>query len=270
MYNQYRPPTGGFGGPPPPPFGGPPAPAYGQFGGAPPGPAFGGGGPSSHGGAGRDANDDKLSKVKDPLLTAVRWLKGRSPQEKLVLGCLAGVVVLLILWRTIEDHDTLFVLAEVAHFVGIGLLAFKMYSKRSAAGLSAQTQILTTIFLIIRLYCSFMMEYDIHTILDGMTLLATVGVLYALWFTPIKATYQADLDNVKFYYVVRGALPLQQQTGNCRSSGKQSAARGRRARHSSTSQGRVKHSNSSSSSRACSGKLGLLVGMFFRQGAQVG
>ena len=41
---------------------------------------------------------------------------------------------LLVLWRTIEDHDTLFVLAEVAHFVGIGLLAFKMYSKRSAAG----------------------------------------------------------------------------------------------------------------------------------------
>ncbi|KAF6261315.1 hypothetical protein COO60DRAFT_1636898 [Scenedesmus sp. NREL 46B-D3] len=128
--------------------------------------------------------------------------------ELVVLSCLEGSVdsgrwpVLLILWRTIEDHDTLFVLAEVAHFVGIGLLAFKMYSKRSAAGLSAQTQILTTLFLVIRLYCSFMMEYDIHTILDGMTLLATVGVLYALWFTPIKSTYQADLDNVKFYYVV--------------------------------------------------------------------
>lgn len=41
---------------------------------------------------------------------------------------------LFILWRTIEDHDTLFVLAEIAHFVGIGLLGFKMYSKRSAAG----------------------------------------------------------------------------------------------------------------------------------------
>lgn len=47
-------------------------------------------------------------------------------------GCL--LQALLILWRTIEDHDTLFVLAEIAHFVGIGLLAFKMYSKRSAAG----------------------------------------------------------------------------------------------------------------------------------------
>ena len=37
--------------------------------------------------------DDKLSKVKDPLLNAVRWVKQRSPKEKLALGCTAGVVV---------------------------------------------------------------------------------------------------------------------------------------------------------------------------------
>ena len=37
--------------------------------------------------------DDKLSKVKDPLLNAVRWVKQRSPKEKLALGCIAGVVV---------------------------------------------------------------------------------------------------------------------------------------------------------------------------------
>lgn len=43
-------------------------------------------------------------------------------------------VCLHVSCRTIEDHDTLFVLAEVAHFVGIGLLGYKMYSKRSAAG----------------------------------------------------------------------------------------------------------------------------------------
>ena len=30
--------------------------------------------------------------------------------------------------RTIEDHDTLFVLAEIAHFVGIGLLGFGLAS----------------------------------------------------------------------------------------------------------------------------------------------
>lgn len=92
MYNQYRPP-GSFGGPPPPPFGGPPAPAYGgqQFGGPP---SYGQqqfGGPSSTG-ASKD-HDDKLSKVKDPLLSAVRWLKTRSPKEKTILGCIAGFLV---------------------------------------------------------------------------------------------------------------------------------------------------------------------------------
>jgi hypothetical protein len=47
--------------------------------------------------------------------------------------------------RTIEDHDTLFVLAEVAHFVGIGLLGFKMYSKRSAAGVQQQLPVCSRI-----------------------------------------------------------------------------------------------------------------------------
>lgn len=42
--------------------------------------------------------------------------------------------LLLILWRTIQDHDTLFVLAEVAHFVGVGLLGYKVTSKKSVAG----------------------------------------------------------------------------------------------------------------------------------------
>lgn len=40
----------------------------------------------------------------------------------------------MILWRTIEDHDTLFVLAEISHFLGIGVLAYKLYTKRSVAG----------------------------------------------------------------------------------------------------------------------------------------
>ena len=47
-----------------------------------------------------------------------------------------------------------------------------------------------------------MMEYDIHTLLDALTLVATVGVIYALVATPIKNTYQSDLDSVRWYYVV--------------------------------------------------------------------
>ena len=47
-----------------------------------------------------------------------------------------------------------------------------------------------------------MMEYDIHTFLDLLTLLATLLVIYMLWF-PLKDSYQAAEDNIQSYYVVR-------------------------------------------------------------------
>lgn len=34
----------------------------------------------------------------------------------------------------VEDHDNLFVMAELVHFVGIGLLAWKLLKKRNAGG----------------------------------------------------------------------------------------------------------------------------------------
>ena len=42
--------------------------------------------------------------------------------------------VLLLLWFVVEDHDTLFVLSESVHFIGIGLLAYKLIKKRAAGG----------------------------------------------------------------------------------------------------------------------------------------
>ena len=42
--------------------------------------------------------------------------------------------VLLLLWFVVEDHDTLFILSESVHFVGIGLLAYKLIKKRAAGG----------------------------------------------------------------------------------------------------------------------------------------
>lgn len=95
----------------------PPFPRPGAGFGAAPGSGFGGGAgptgfgpPPSYGGnqasyssggpygagpgprAGR-ADEDKLGKVKDPLLQAVKWLQTRNSKEKTVLGCAAGVLV---------------------------------------------------------------------------------------------------------------------------------------------------------------------------------
>lgn len=45
------------------------------------------------------------------------------------------------------------------------------------------------------------MEYDIHTVLDGLTLAATCWVIYELR-GPLKSTYQAEQDNIQTYFVV--------------------------------------------------------------------
>lgn len=49
-----------------------------------------------------------------------------------------------------------------------------------------------------------MMEYDIHTVLDALTLAATLGVVFCMTATDMKMTYQKEQDIIKFYVVVGG------------------------------------------------------------------
>lgn len=58
-----------------------------------------------------------------------------------------------------------------------------------------------------------MMEYDVHTILDMLTLVATAAVIYELRFKLVD-TYQDDQDSVKTYYVVRSA-PCANSPASC-------------------------------------------------------
>jgi hypothetical protein len=41
---------------------------------------------------------------------------------------------LLLFYFIIEDHDTLFVMSEGVHFLGIGVLAYKLLKKRNCGG----------------------------------------------------------------------------------------------------------------------------------------
>jgi ER lumen protein retaining receptor len=77
---------------------------------------------------------EDMGKVRDPLVNVIRWVKTRPPGTKIGLAVGGAVLLLLTLWRTIKDHDTLFVLAEIAHFIGIGVLGYKLQQKESVAG----------------------------------------------------------------------------------------------------------------------------------------
>lgn len=83
----------------------------------------------------------------------------------------------------------------------IDLVATLIGSFMLCSGLSLKTQELTAIFTAVRLYCSFLMEGDIHTVLDFATLVFTAWVIYMIRFK-LKSTYIAELDNMPLYYLV--------------------------------------------------------------------
>ena len=43
--------------------------------------------------------------------------------------------MLLFLWLTVDNHDNLFVTAELVHFAGIGVLVYKLTTEKSCAGI---------------------------------------------------------------------------------------------------------------------------------------
>eukprot|EP00249_Psilotum_nudum_P008474 c21294_g1_i1 orf=889-1719(-) len=140
-------------------------------------------------------------RSRNPLFAFTSFLKRQPPKVKAFLAVVSGIVALIFLRFIVQDHDNLFVAAEAVHAMGIAVLIYKLGKERTCAGLSLKSQELTAIFLGVRLYCSFVMEYDIHTFLDSATLVTTCWVIYMIRYK-LKSTYMSDLDNLHNYYVV--------------------------------------------------------------------
>ena len=141
------------------------------------------------------------SRRQTSWLRVMDYLRARTSSEQAALWMLFGVTIVLFLYAAIEDHDSLFILAETVHFSGIGTLAFKLIGERDCTCLSLKTQELTAIFLAVRLYCSFAMEYDIHTFLDLLTLAATIWVIYTMRIT-LRKTYNEQMDDFHTVYIL--------------------------------------------------------------------
>ncbi|PIA55495.1 hypothetical protein AQUCO_00700057v1 [Aquilegia coerulea] len=138
---------------------------------------------------------------KTPIHTVATWVKRQPFKIKMFLAGVSCLATLVFLKIIVHDHDNLFVAAEAVHALGICILIYKLMKENSCAGLSLKSQELTALFLAVRLYCSVVMEYDIHTLLDSATLGTTLWVIYMMRFK-LKSTYMEDKDNFAIYYVV--------------------------------------------------------------------
>ncbi|XWS24484.1 hypothetical protein CRYUN_Cryun28dG0106500 [Craigia yunnanensis] len=121
---------------------------------------------------------------------------------KAFLAVLPGMATLLFLRMVVEDHDNLFVAAEAVHALGTCVLIYRLSKQKTCAGLSLKSQELTAIFVAVRLYCSFVMEYDIHTLLDTETLGKTLWVIYMIRFK-LRSSYmwtKTTLESAMCYF----------------------------------------------------------------------
>jgi len=144
---------------------------------------------------------NKMKGKKSPIHVVTTWARRQPPKVKAFLAVVTGMAVLVFLRMVVYDHDRLFVVAEAVHAIGISVLIYKLTKEKTCAGISLKSQELTAIFLAVRLYCSFVMEYDIHTILDSATLATTLWVIYMIRFN-LKSSYMDDKDNFAIYHVV--------------------------------------------------------------------
>ncbi|KAI4376094.1 hypothetical protein MLD38_013888 [Melastoma candidum] len=142
-----------------------------------------------------------VKMARRPIHAVSSWVSRQPPKVKAFLSVVSGMTALVLLRAVVHDHDNLFVAAEAVHSLGISVLIYKLIKEKTCAGLSLKTQELTAIFLAVRLYCSLVMEYDIHTILDSSTLAATMWVIYMIRFK-LRSSYMVEKDNFATYYVL--------------------------------------------------------------------
>ncbi|XP_059660090.1 uncharacterized protein LOC132306643 [Cornus florida] len=142
-----------------------------------------------------------------PVNQLFAWVRRQSMKVKTFLAVTTVLCSLVALKLLIEDQNHFFVASEAIHAAGIMVLIYKLTTQKTCSGLSLKTQELTAIFLAVRLYCSFVMEGDIHTVLDFAAFVSTVWVIYMIRFK-LKSTYIAELDNLPIYYMVVPAAVL--------------------------------------------------------------
>ncbi|XP_021720105.1 putative ER lumen protein-retaining receptor C28H8.4 [Chenopodium quinoa] len=130
-----------------------------------------------------------------------RWVRSRSVREQVTMGVVAAFALLVLIKVFVKSQTYLFVATQVAHSAGILLLIYKLTITKTCSGLSLKTQELTATFLLMRILCFFGLLREIHVVLDSLTLVCTLWVIYMMRYK-LKNTYMQELDSMPLYYVL--------------------------------------------------------------------
>lgn len=69
-----------------------------------------------------------------PVAVVLSWVRRQPPKVKAFLAVVAGMAALVFIRFIVHDHDNLFVAAEAAHALGLGVLIYKLTKEKTCAG----------------------------------------------------------------------------------------------------------------------------------------
>ncbi|XP_020224835.1 ER lumen protein-retaining receptor erd-2.2-like [Cajanus cajan] len=130
-----------------------------------------------------------------------RLMRNLSLKVKIFLGAFLAVCAIVVIRLSMQNFYFFFIASEVVHAVGIIVLAYKLFALKTCSGLSLITQELTAIYLAARLSCSNLTLGNIHTLLDLISFLSTLLVIWMIRFR-LKSSYIKELDNKRLYFLV--------------------------------------------------------------------
>ncbi|XP_057252126.1 ER lumen protein-retaining receptor A isoform X2 [Beta vulgaris subsp. vulgaris] len=130
-----------------------------------------------------------------------RWIRSRSVRQQVSLASISALILLILMKVFIRNYTYFYVAAQLAHSIGILVLIYKLTITKTCSGLSLKTQELTAVFLFMRIICHFEHIRDVYIVLDSLTLVCTLWMIYMIRFK-LKSTYMQELDNMPLYYVL--------------------------------------------------------------------
>ncbi|CAI9288333.1 unnamed protein product [Lactuca saligna] len=133
--------------------------------------------------------------------TLFSWVRRQSTKAKIFLAITAIISALVILKHSVQNYNNFFIAAESVHAAGIFVLIYKLSTLKTCSGLSLQTQELTAIVLAVRISCSPVIGYNVHTVLDIAAFVATAWVIYMMRFKLYKS-YNEHLDKTSKSYLL--------------------------------------------------------------------
>ena len=137
-------------------------------------------------------------KTTDEVLNR---MKGASRGQAALGALLFSAVFLALTFAVVEwifggAVDVVFIAMEIVHFFGILVLMRKLLKEKSCEGLSVRMQEMTAMYLVARVLSGAVFEGNHHTILDILTLVVTLVVLYNM-YTSLKHTVDKEHDMKK-------------------------------------------------------------------------